>query len=212
MKYLDIQNWSRKEHYEFFKDFDEPYFGIVADIDCTNAYKFCKQNNISFFAYYLHKSLIAVNTIEEFRYRIIDDKITVFDKIHAAATIGRDDGTFAFTLIEYIEEFTEFYDNLNSQIAKVQQSSGLFMYDDKFRKDVIHYSTTPWLQFKGLTHARKFSTGESTPIIVFGKIFEENENYKMPVSVNAHNSLMDAMHVAKYYQEFTKLLDHFQDN
>lgn len=206
MKYLDIQNWARKEHYEFFKDFDEPYFGIVADIECTNAYKHCKQNNISFFAYYLHKSLIAINTIEEFRYRITDDKIVIFDKIHAAATIGREDGTFAFTFIEYFEDFRQFSTNLTKQIEKVKNSTGLYMYDDKLRKDVIHYSTTPWLQFKGLTHARNFSTGESTPLIVFGKIFQDNDNYKMPVSVNAHHSLMDAIHVARYFQEFEEIL------
>ena len=28
MKKLDLQNWNRKEHYEFFKNFDNPYFGI----------------------------------------------------------------------------------------------------------------------------------------------------------------------------------------
>jgi chloramphenicol O-acetyltransferase type A len=151
--------------------------------------------------------LSAVNSIKEFKYRIIDDKVAILDKIHAAATIGRQDGTFAFTFIEYIEDFTEFSTNLNKQIEKVQQSSGLFMYDDKLRKDVIHYSTTPWLQFKGLTHARKFSTGESTPIIVFGKLFKDNGTFKMPVSVNAHHSLMDAMHVARYFQEFEIILN-----
>lgn len=207
MRYLDIQNWSRKEHYDFFKDFDEPFFGIVSEIDCTKAYKLCKQNNISFFAYYLHKSLIAVNSIEEFRYRIVEDKIAVFDKIHAAATIGRIDGTFAFTFIEYFEDFNQFSTNLNKQIEKVKNSTGLFMYDNKFRKDVIHYSTTPWIKFTGLTHARQFSTGESTPLIVFGKIFQDNDNYKIPVSVNAHHSLMDAVHVAKYFQEFEIIMN-----
>ena len=105
MKTIYINNWARKEHYYFFKNFSEPFFGIVADIDCTEAYKFCKTEKIPFFSYYLHKSLIAVNEIEEFRYRIENEKIMVFDKIHAAATISRADNTFAFTLIDYFEYF-----------------------------------------------------------------------------------------------------------
>jgi chloramphenicol O-acetyltransferase type A len=53
------------------------------------------QNNCSSFIYYLHKTLVAVNTIESFRYRISDDKIYINDRIDASATIGRP-GTFDF--------------------------------------------------------------------------------------------------------------------
>jgi chloramphenicol O-acetyltransferase type A len=207
MKYLDIKTWPRKEHYEFFKDFDEPFFGIVADIDCSKAYKFCKENSISFFSYYFHKSLIAVNSIEEFRYRIIDDKVAIFDKIHAAVTIGRDDGTFAFTFIEYNSDFEIFNKILQEGIQRVKESSGLFMYEDKTRKDVIHFSSTPWIKFKGLTHARSFATGDSTPLIVFGKSSNEYNKMTMPVAVNAHHSLMDAVHVAKFYSKFQELMN-----
>ena len=49
---LDIENWNRKEHYNFFKDFDEPFFGVSVEIDCTNAYEFCKKNELNFFLYY----------------------------------------------------------------------------------------------------------------------------------------------------------------
>lgn len=34
---LNIANWNRKDHYHFFKDFEEPFFGITVNIDCTKA-------------------------------------------------------------------------------------------------------------------------------------------------------------------------------
>ena len=108
MKTIDINNWKRKEHFDFFSQFDEPFFGLVTEIDCTIAYKTTKENNYSFFAYYLHKSLIAVNGIEEFRYRSAGDKVFIYDQIHASPTIGRSDGTFAFSFIEFDPDFLIF--------------------------------------------------------------------------------------------------------
>jgi len=207
MKYIDINTWKRKEHYEFFKDFDEPFWGIVANIDCSNAYQFCKENNISFFAYYLHKSLECVNSIEEFKYRIVDDKIAIYETIHAAATIARENGTFAFTLIEYIPDFKTFVEHLQTEIQKVKETKGLYMYEDKTRKDVIYYSSTPWLKFSGLTHARNYNTTESTPLITFGKSSVEDNKRTMPVSLNAHHALMDGLHASKYYDTFQKLMN-----
>ncbi|MGK0315912.1 MAG: hypothetical protein ACI86M_002144, partial [Saprospiraceae bacterium] len=28
MKYLDTDNWNRKSQYEFFREYEEPYFGV----------------------------------------------------------------------------------------------------------------------------------------------------------------------------------------
>jgi chloramphenicol O-acetyltransferase type A len=53
-----------------------------------------KEIQTSFFIYYLHKTLEAVNHIECFKYRIAEDN--VYDQINASATIGRADGTFGF--------------------------------------------------------------------------------------------------------------------
>ena len=67
---LDIDNWPRKEHFHFFKQFEEPFFGVCIPIDCSVAYQKAKENKHSFFISYLHKALVAANRIECFRYRI----------------------------------------------------------------------------------------------------------------------------------------------
>ena len=47
-KKLDIENWSRRDHFEFFRKFEEPFFGLVANVDVTKAYAAAKNNNTSF--------------------------------------------------------------------------------------------------------------------------------------------------------------------
>ena len=46
---LDINSWNRKEHYLFFEQMEEPFFGITTTIDCSIAYEKSKELNVSFF-------------------------------------------------------------------------------------------------------------------------------------------------------------------
>lgn len=207
MRTIDIENWNRKEHYTFFSKMTSPYFGIVTEVDCTNAYEKSKELGRSFFAHYLHKSMTAVNSIEEFKYRIVDDKIVVFDKINAGATIGREDGTFAFIFVNYDEDFQLFNNELQSEIECVKNSTGLRLNDDDIKKDLIRHSTIPWYPFTGLMHPTNFTPNESVPKITFGKFTVRNERKFLPVSIEVHHGLMDGYHVAKYLEEFQKQLN-----
>jgi chloramphenicol O-acetyltransferase type A len=123
---LDIENWPRNEHFHFFRKFEEPFFGATVEIDCTKAYEKAKELGSSFFIYYLHKTLIAVNELESFRYRIDDDQIYIYDQVDGSATIGREDGSFGFSLIEYNSDFNIFKTTALAEIKRVQNTPGLF--------------------------------------------------------------------------------------
>lgn len=207
MKIIDINTWKRKEHFNFFSQFDEPFFGIVSEVDCTKAFQFTKNEDLSFFAYYLHKALVAVNNIDEFKYRIKDEKVVLFDKIDASPTIGREDGTFAFSFIKFSSDFNVFYKVLLKELNKVKNSSGLRATNDSEKLDVIHFSSIPWVKFTGLTHARNYKFVDSCPKITFGKTYYNNNKLLMPVSVNAHHGLVDGKHIGDYFELFQKLLN-----
>lgn len=207
MRKIDKSDWIRKEHFDFFNQFDEPYFGIVSEVDCTKAYHYSKKLQLSFFSLYLHRSLKAANSIEEFRYRIICEDVMVFDEIHASPTIARDDGSFGFSYMKYDTDFNAFNSNVMAEIKAVKNSSGLRLNDEASRINVIHYSSIPWIKFSGLTHARNYKIGDSAPKITFGKMFDEGDKKKMNVAVYVHHGLADASHIAFFLERFQKLLD-----
>ncbi len=204
---LDQSKWNRKEHFDFFKKFDEPFFGIVTEIDCTKAYQISKSKNQSFFAYYLHKSICAINAVEEMRYRINGDDIIIQDQVHASTTIGREDGTFAFTFVPFDLDFDIFNNSLQAEINSVQNSAGLRLIEGDTRRDVIHYSSIPWHTFSGLTHARDYKVEDSCPKITFGKMFSKEGKKIMNVAIYVHHGLADGYHIAKYLKIFQSLMD-----
>lgn len=204
---LDIEKWPRAEHFHFFRQFEEPFFGATVEIDCTIAYEKSKKLGSSFFIYYLHKTLVAVNSIESFRYRIADDKIYLNDRIDASATIGRPDGTFGFSLIEYDRSFDVFEATALAEIERIQSTTGIFTrtFEDD---NVVHLSAIPWVNFTSLSHARIYTLPDSCPKISFGKMMvSETGTRTMSMSVHVHHGLMDGMHLGQFVDCFQEIMN-----
>lgn len=45
---IDITHWNRREHFEFFSRFDDPFFGITTLVDFTKAYEHIKAHQRPF--------------------------------------------------------------------------------------------------------------------------------------------------------------------
>lgn len=205
-KIIELASWNRREHFEFFCQFDEPFHGLVVNLDCTWAYRHCKQENVSFFVFYLHQVMKAVNLTAAMRYRIEEGLVVDYSTIHASATVGRSDHTFAFCPIKFHEDFSSFAKETGQAMDAIQASSGLGLAKNGVRNDVIHFSAMPWISFTGLTHARHFQRHDSVPKISVGKCFEQNGRLMMPVATYVHHGLADAYHVHQFLQTLETLL------
>jgi len=138
---IDIDNWERRDHFHFFRQFEYPFFGICTEVDCTETYHQVKEEGASFFLSYLHKSLVAANQTEPFRYRIVGDEVLVYDQTDASPTINRPNGTFGFSYLHYYPDFSDFVREAQREIEKVRNSSGLVSAVSG--ENVIHYSSLP---------------------------------------------------------------------
>jgi chloramphenicol O-acetyltransferase type A len=202
---LDLNSWNRKEHFLFFKQMDEPFYGITTTIDCTQAYAKAKVLGISFFSYYLHKTLSAVNAVENFRYRIIEDEVYVFDVIDASATVMREDTTFGFSYMPFTEDINEFTQIVQTEIERMQTTTGVFTRE--YPDNLIHFSALPWINFTSLSHARSFTWPDSCPKISVGKLTEENGKKSMPISVHVHHGLADGYHVGLFLEKLQQFMN-----
>ncbi|TDN39219.1 chloramphenicol acetyltransferase [Hymenobacter sp. UV11] len=203
---IDLATWPRREHFEFFSSFEEPFFGLVAEVDCTHAQAEAKRLGVSFFLYYLHHALQAANQVEAFRYRIEAGQVYCYDHVHASATIGRPDHTFSFSFIKQHADLAEFVAGAEAEIAAVRQASGLGLSERTGRPDVIHCSAIPWVRFTGLTHARSFGHPDSCPKISFGQVYHDGAARRMAVAVNVHHGLADGYHVSQFLDLFQQRL------
>lgn len=202
---LDLETWNRKEHFLFFKQMEEPFFGITTVIDCTIAYQKSKELEVSFFTYYLHKTLEAVNAVENFRYRIINDEVYIFDRIDASSTVLREDKTFGFSLMTFDKNLDTFKITVQEEIKRIKETTGLFTTE--YPENLIHFSAMPWINFTSFSHARSFTWPDSCPKISFGKMIDENGKKTMSISVHVHHGLVDGFHLGLFIEKFQEIMN-----
>ncbi|SFW37150.1 chloramphenicol acetyltransferase [Cellulophaga fucicola] len=206
---IDLNEWERKEHYSFFSTFTEPFFGITIQIDCTSALVKTKEKGASFFLYYLYRAIKAANQVKNFRYRIINNKVYLYDVINASPTIGRANNTFGFSSMPFNEDESIFIKNAKEEIERVQNGTTLFPApkDNDDFDAVIHCSALPWLNFTSMSHARNYNLPDSCPKISFGKVVTIDNKKQMSVSIHLHHGLADGYHVSIFADKFQEFMN-----
>ena len=199
-KYLDIESWHRRPIFNFFKDYDNPFFNVCVQVDVTALLKLARASEeISFTLAYHFLALKAVNELEAFHYRLQGERVIVYERIHAGTTVLLDDGRFTFCYFDYEESFERFQAGARSAIEEARAHDRSDMGENA-RDDLIHCSVLPWLSFTSISHARRWGGGDSIPKFSFGKHYEESGVIRMPLSVEVHHALMDGLDIGRYFE------------
>lgn len=196
-EYLDIASWPRRELFEFFIGYSNPYFNVCTNVDVTKLVAFARDRpdvRISLALHYF--ALRVANETEPFRYRLKDKQVFVYDVVHGGTTVLLPNESFTYAYFDYQIDFEEFIGEMGKAIDEVRTGSGRLK--PTMRDDVIYHTTLPWFSFTSFAHARDKDRGESIPRIVFGKFTKENERLMMPISVEVHHALMDGIHVGRF--------------
>jgi chloramphenicol O-acetyltransferase type A len=207
-RYLDIETWPRRDLFEFYRQFDKPYFNVCTRLDMTNLKAALRtRKEISVMLAYHYFALRTANEIEPFRYRLREGKVVVHDVIHGGTTILLPDESFGLAYFEYDPDFSKFYEAASRAVADALAAGGGLRLEET-DDDRLHFTTIPWISFTSFSHARNWKREESATKIAFGKFTEEDGRTWMPISVEVHHALMDGLHVGRFLAQMQEALLH----
>lgn len=75
-RYLDMEEYRRRAHFEYFSGLAYPYVGVTVQVDLTELLCKIKNEKLPFFFTICYCVSRAANRTQEFRQRIRDGKIT----------------------------------------------------------------------------------------------------------------------------------------
>jgi chloramphenicol O-acetyltransferase type A len=202
--YLDLATWPRRQLYDFFIDYTQPYFNVCVRLDVTNLVALVRDRKIKFSLAIHYFGLRIANELEPFRYRLKDGGVFVYDVIDGGTTVLLPNETFAYAYFGYTRDFQQFIEEMGSAVDQIRNGTGELKPTK--RDDVIYHTTLPWIAFTSFSHARTTGRGESIPRFVFGKFVEEHGRLMMPFSVEVHHALMDGIDVGRYLNNFEQAL------
>lgn len=205
MRYIDLETWPRRGHFEWLKAFDMPHFSICANMDITAFKRGVEESGISFTVAVVYLIARVANDVPEFRQRIRGDAVVEHDMVHPSTTYLTEGDLFSFCHMPYDEEYAIFAERAAQQIALVKERPSI--EDEAGRDDLLFLTSIPWVSFTGFIHPMRLSP-DCIPRIAWGKFFPEGERLKMPLSVQAHHALVDGLHMGRYYEIMQTYLDH----
>jgi chloramphenicol O-acetyltransferase type A len=205
-RYLDLENWSRRDIFEFFRNFDKPYFNICTRLDVTDLIGQLRRGpKVSLSLAYHYFALRVANELEPFRYRLKEGQVLVHDVIHAGTTVLLPNESFTLVYFDYVEDFAVFMKAAMLVVSDALEGDAQF----KPRREHdarIHFTTLPWVSFTSFSHARNWGREDSVPKIAFGKFSEENGRTWLPFSIEVHHALVDGYHVGQYITRLQEVL------
>ncbi|MCK3684328.1 chloramphenicol acetyltransferase [Maribellus sp. YY47] len=208
MKYIDLETWKRKGHFEFFHRMDYPHYNICMNLDVSNFVQFSRRNNLSFYYAMVFAGTSALNQIENFRYRIRDGKVVLHDKVHPSFTdmdkAGTDD-LFKFVTPELGDNIFDF----ERRAKETSENQQEYFEFEKLagRDDLVYITCIPWISFTHISHTISFNKDDSVPRISWGKFFTQDNKILLPFSVQVNHALIDCYHVGKYINQLQTFLD-----
>jgi chloramphenicol O-acetyltransferase type A len=203
MRKIDPSSWPRRRRFETFIEFDHPHFSLCANVDITRYAARTKQQGISRTIAIAHLLAAAANQVAELRLRIRSEEgsliVVEHEVVHPSFVVLTPAELFSFCTVPFSASLDDFAVAAEHCMKAAEQTPVL--EDEPGQDDLVFMTSIPWVSFTSLTHPIRLSPVDSTPRMAWGKFFPEGERLHMPLSLQAHHSLVDGVHVGKFFDE-----------
>lgn len=196
MKEIDLNTWPRREHFHFFRRADIPFYNVNFQLDITGLKEACKARSVSLNNTLMSICLLAMNEVDNFRYRVRGDGVILHGQLHPSfAHLRGEEELFRIVTLDFIKDLPQF--DLAVKDA-VQQSQGYFDFTALGdRDDFVFFSSMPWVSFTSIDHTINLQKDDGIPRVTWGKFFDENGRTVLPVNLRVNHMFVDGLHVGR---------------
>lgn len=195
----EVKNFAHLDKFNKFNAMQNPFIIMTVRVKVTNLVKYAKKYKHFYmmFGYLLAKT---VNEVEAFRYRYIDNKFYICDRVGVSYTERiEDDIVFFDCYNESLEDFMKEYDEKKTRALNLKKSIS------EERYDVIWVSCLPWNNFSALVSP--FDKSITMPQFIWDKYKEVDNDYYCNLMLMVHHGFADGYHVADFIQKLEKNIE-----
>lgn len=191
---IDESSWKRATHCQIFRTSIEPHYCVTLELDISEFLANVKAKKSSFTMSLIYVVASCANEIAEFRYRFMEGKVVIYDKIDTSfAYLNKDTELFKVVNVELNGTIDEFV-TLAKETAENQKE----YFTGPLGNDVYVFSSMPWVSYTHISHTNSGKKDNATPIFGWGKFFERDGKLLLPFSVQVHHSFVDGIHIGKF--------------
>ena len=210
MKELNFENDNRYNTYTWFKSFSNSTYGMNIKLDVTKLVKLTKERNESFFINMLFIIMKGLNSTDEMRMRLINDKPYIFDDINPAFTVMTKAGTFENVRFDNTDNYKDFYRIAKELIEEAKNKDKLIKnnYNPDNLYNEYYITCTPWIDFVSLTHPiPDDKSSQTVPRVCWGKFIEEDNKIELTLNITVSHIFVDGYPLSQTFIKIQELLN-----
>lgn len=201
MHKIDINNYKRKEIYEFFKGLNNPYYLVSFNIDINNLYTFTKLHNVSFYYALIYCVTKCINDVDAFHYCIKEDGLYHIDQREPSFTDLKKDTECFHIVTTTIEEDLISFCHKAKEVSLNQKG---FINLETETEDLIYYSCIPWVETTTITNEHGDDPNDCIPRINWGKY---NKDKILNISIEVNHKMIDGYHIGQFGQKLQDMIN-----
>ncbi len=198
-----VEDFNRKELYEYYNSRMNPFSFVTTKIDITNAYNYSRIHK-NLYATLCYVFTCAINKIPAFLYAYEDGNFIKYDKLSTSYTEVLDNGNVAFICLNLentLEEFIESNERVKELFKEKQESIAV---NDKDCGEVW-LSCLPWFKFSSVVVP--FDKSITIPQIIWDKYEIIDNHVYINVMIMAHHGFVDGSHIGLLVKSINEELD-----
>lgn len=203
MKAIDMASWPRRQHFEFFSKVSQPFYSLTFTLDVTALYDHAKARGLSFYYSLVYLCTKAINSVEAFRYSVVQGRPVLIDSRMPSFTDLRPGSELFYIVTLPMEDSLPAFCAAAAEKSRAQTE---LISPAPENEGLIFFSCLPWLELTALTHERDFDRDDSVPRVAWGKYHEENGRKKLGLSLELNHRFTDGIHVAMFARELERLI------
>lgn len=204
-KIIDESNWERAMHCQIFRNCLEPMFCVTFEVDITNFLEKIRKRKLSFTLAMVYAVCRCGNDIENFRYRFLNGKVVLYDTINTSFTyLDKKTELFKVVSVPITDDLEEFVRTAQKTADEQRE-----YFTAPPANNVFQCSAIPWVTFTHISHTNSGNKENASPLFDWGKFHEADGRIVMPISVQAHHSFVDGIHIGKFADSLQRFLDEF---
>jgi chloramphenicol O-acetyltransferase type A len=186
--YQVVPNYYRRAHLDHFSRYRSPFYSATFELDATELKSFLERRGLPVYlnlAYFFTRALQAV---EDFRYRLIDGQVVLYDELHLALTVPAPGGRFSFCPLRFHPDLEEF--NRLARPAMARASAAVSL-EGAPEPDYVYFTALPKVPFTAFTHVVPDDPAAGQPRVAFGRFREEGGRLRVPVALLVNHLYID---------------------
>ena len=201
-KPIDRKTWKREPYFEHYFNQVRCTYSITVNIDISELISFKDRHKTKLYPLLIYVLTKAVNNHEEFRTAINDNGVLgVWETLHPNYTVfHKEDESFSSIWTEWDDNILSFIANYERDIKLFGRNYGLDAKPNT-PANTFPVSSLPWTAFTGF-NLNIFADGSYLmPIFTYGKFFQQDGKYLIPLSIQVHHAVCDGFHVSRLINE-----------